>query len=193
MNTRAIISMIRVPNIPHAELSTPVAVFDFSASSCDGQAFHLNSISIHQNDIVFNVVASGVLGLIIFLTILFFGFHIMLASSHHVVDSILGASQVVTVFVQEGLPPDTAFIIISPNDRDNPTIAGTNASPMNSLIVKLSLLSHHIRLDPATNRNVNRGENIAYTHSLIALTRSIATRARVRSPKTINMIAATIP
>lgn len=81
---------------------------------------------------------------------------------------------------------------MSQNDRESPTIAGTKQSPTNSLMVNVSLFSPIIA-EPATNWNVNSGENIAYTQSLIALTRSIATRARVRSPNTRNMIAATTP
>jgi hypothetical protein len=92
-----------------------------------------------------------------------------------------------------GFALDTAFTIISPNERVSHTIAGTNASPMNSLIVKLSSLSQPSRLDPATKRNVKSGENIAYTQSFMALTSNIATSARVRIPNTINMIAAIIP
>lgn len=83
------------------------------------------------------------------------------------------------------------MIIISPNERVSQTIAGTNASPMNSFIVKLSS-SHPIRFDPATNLNVKSGANIAYIHSLMALTRSIAASASVRSQNTVNMIVLTI-
>lgn len=97
-------------------------------------------------------------------------------------------------FAQDaGLALETALTIISPNERVSHTIAGTNARPMNSLIVKLSSLSHQSKLDPATNRNVKSGENIAYTQSFMALTSNIATRARVSNPNTINIIAAIIP
>ena len=82
---------------------------------------------------------------------------------------------------------DTALTIISPNERVSHTIAGTKQSPMNSLIVKLSS-SHHNIFDPATNLNVKSGENTAYIQSLIALMRSTAMRARVRSPNMMNMI-----
>jgi len=84
----------------------------------------------------------------------------------------------------------TAFIIMSPNDKVIPTIAGTKASPMNSFKLKLSS-SPHKRFDPATKRNVKRGENMAYIQSFIALTNSIAASARVRSQNTKNIIAAT--
>lgn len=80
---------------------------------------------------------------------------------------------------------------MSPNERVSQTIAGTNASPMNSLIVKLSS-SHPIRLDPATNRKVKSGAKIAYIQSLMALTRSMVARARVSSQNTANMIVLTI-
>ncbi len=81
--------------------------------------------------------------------------------------------------------------MMSPNESVSQTIAGTNASPINSLIVKLSS-SHPIRLDPATKRKVKSGANIAYIQSLIALTRSMVARARVRSQNTANMIVLTI-
>jgi len=84
----------------------------------------------------------------------------------------------------------TAAIIISPNERVSPTMAGTKASHINSLRLKLS--SHPMRLDPATNRNVKSGENIAYIHSFTALTISIAVRASVNSPNTANIIVLTI-
>ena len=84
----------------------------------------------------------------------------------------------------------TAFIIISPNDKVIPTIAGTKASPMNSFKLKLSS-SHQRRFDPATKRNVKSGENMAYIQSFIALTKSIAASARVRSQNTKNIIAPT--
>lgn len=91
-----------------------------------------------------------------------------------------------------GLALDTALMSMSQNDNARPTIAGTKQRPTNSLIVNVSL-SPPIIAAPATNWNVKSGENIAYTQSLIALTRSIETRASVRSPNTRNMIAATTP
>lgn len=83
---------------------------------------------------------------------------------------------------------------MSQNESVSHTIAGTNASPINSLILKLSESSHHhaIRLDHATNRNVNRGENIAYIHSFTARIRSILVNARTSNQKTANMITLTI-
>lgn len=86
----------------------------------------------------------------------------------------------------------TAAIMISPNERVSHTIAGTKARPTNSLILKLSLPSHPIRLDPATNLNVKRGENIAYIQSFTALTINIEIRAIVSSPNTANIIVLTI-
>jgi hypothetical protein len=76
---------------------------------------------------------------------------------------------------------------MSPKDSARPTIAGTKQRPTNSLIVNVSL-SPPIIAAPATNWNVKSGENIAYTQSLIALTRSIAARASTRSQNTANMI-----
>jgi hypothetical protein len=58
------------------------------------------------------------------------------------------------------VPLHTAFIMMSPNESESPTIAGTKQSHTNSLIVNVSLFSHIIA-DPATNWNVNSGENIA--------------------------------
>lgn len=50
--------------------------------------------------------------------------------------------------------------MISPNERARPTIAGTKASPMNSLISNESFLSLNI-LSQSTNFSVIKGENIA--------------------------------
>lgn len=81
----------------------------------------------------------------------------------------------------------TALIIISPNERVSHTTAGTNARPMNSLILKLSSFQPR-RLEPATNLNVKSGANMAYIQSFIARMRSMAARAIVNSPNTANMI-----
>ncbi len=87
--------------------------------------------------------------------------------------------------------PFTALIMISPNESESPTIAGTKQSPTNSLIVNVSLFSPIIA-DPATNWNVKSGENMAYTHSFIALTINIAARASTSIPNTANIITLTI-
>lgn len=117
----------------------------------------------------------------------------MFAISHHL------ASVSIHGFVFDvGLPSPlvdcTDAIIISQNERVSHTIAGTKASHINSLILKLSESSHHhaIRLDPATNRNVKRGENTAYIQSFTALTMSIDISARVSSPNTANIMVLTI-
>ncbi len=114
-------------------------------------------------------------------------------SSHHFGVIISVGLHVFPVGPASGLALDTAFTMMSPNERVSQTIAGTNASPMNSLIVKLSSLSHPSRFFQTTNRKVKSGENIAYIQSFIARTMSMAMSARVRIPKTINMIAAMIP
>ncbi len=187
------ISIINVPNIPHAASSTPVVLFAESDSDCAVHAFHSNCIFIPPNSTIFSVVAfSGSAESRITLLITLFGFHIMVTSLHQGSFLIFVSSHFSVGLAQFGSLLDTAFIIISPNDSVSHTIAGTNASPMNSLIVKLSS-SHPIRFDPATKRKVKSGANIAYIQSLIALTRSIVTRAKVRSPNTKNIIDAIMP
>lgn len=134
------------------------------------------------------MVASGVSGLAIFRVIEFSLLPMIDHSTQPVFfinDSLQGGVPgAVSIF-----PLDTALINMRPKESVNHTIAGTNASPMNSLMVKLSS-APHIRFHPATKRNVKSGEKIAYTQSLIARTRSIAMRAIVRRPNTMNIIAA---
>lgn len=54
-----------------------------------------------------------------------------------------------------------AHMITSQNESASHTTAGTNASPRNSFIEKLSLLSHQNSAPPVTKCIVKRGENIA--------------------------------
>lgn len=84
-----------------------------------------------------------------------------------------------------------ALIIINPNDNVSHMIAGTNASQINSLILKLSS-SPPSMLDHATNLNVNSGANIAYIQSFTALTMSNTANAITSIPNTINMSKLTI-
>ena len=186
------ISIINVPNIQPAEFSTPTDELLLSTSSCAGHALPSNCISIHQNFIIFNVVAFSLSSASrIFLMMVFSEFHIIFAIVHPAPFMSSGVQDTVAV-AHDTFPLDTAFIMMSPNERVSHTIAGTNASPMNSLILKLSS-SHPNKLDPATNRNVNNGAKMAYIQSLMALTRSIDTRAIVSNQKTMNIIAAMIP
>lgn len=136
----------------------------------------------------FTVVASGVLGLIIFRVIEFFSLPMIDHITQPVV-VIRDSSQGGVPGAGSTFPLETAFINMRPKERVNHTMAGTNASPMNSFIVKLSS-APHIRFQPATKRNVNKGENMAYTQSLMARTRSIAIRAIVKRPNIMNIIAA---
>jgi hypothetical protein len=188
MNTSAIISIISVPNIPPAELRTLVVPFTDVLSvtgSFEAHAFQIKSIVISPQVIVFVVVPLFVPTASTFRVILFLSEPIIFRISHHF-HEITPESHLVSLAT---VPLDTALIRISPNESVSPTIAGTKQRPTNSLILNVSS-DHPMRFDPATNRKVKRGENIAYTQSFIALTRSIATRARVRSPNTRNMSTA---
>lgn len=108
--------------------------------------------------------------------------------------AILHHSALFKLHVAHGVPlllvHCTAAIMMSPNESESHTIAGTNASPTNSLIVNVSL-SSPIIAHPATNWNVKRGENMAYTQSLIALTSSMTARASTSTQNTTNMMALT--
>lgn len=84
-------------------------------------------------------------------------------------------------------------MITSPIDNASHMIAGTNASPKNSPIENV-FSCHHITDDALSHkaiRNVNNGENMAYTHNLNA--RAINTNARAidKNQNTINMIELT--
>ena len=184
--------MMSVPNTPPAELRTLVDVFIAScavAGSWDAPAFPMKSMVIGHHTIVFVVVPPDQAATT-FLVILFLSDPMMPIRSHH---APLRSSAVHAVLlVPLTVPLDTALMSINPNERVSQTIAGTKQSPTNSLSVNVSL-SLHIMPAPATNWNVKSGENIAYTQSFIALTRSIATRARVRSQNTRNINTPTSP
>ena len=181
--------MMSVPNIPPAELRTlvtPFAVSIAAAGSCHAHAFPTKSIFTSHHTMVL-VVTLPVHVPSTFRVILFESDPIKRARVHHVFIVL----ELHSVFLSR-FGSLTALMSMSQNERVSPTIAGTKQSPTNSLMVNVSL-SPHIIADPATNWKVNSGENIAYTQSLIALTRSIATRARVRSPNTRNISIHTRP
>ena len=54
-----------------------------------------------------------------------------------------------------------APMIMSQNERQSPTTAGTNASPMNSVIFRESSLSAHLKASPRVYLSVKSGEKIA--------------------------------
>lgn len=81
MNTRAIISIIIVPKIPHAEERTPFELLILATESLILVTFHLNAQVIHPITISFTLTRS-LSGHVTFRTILFSGFHIIPTSSH---------------------------------------------------------------------------------------------------------------
>lgn len=191
MKTRAITSMISVPNTPE---DTSTALLDDEVVGWMTPFHQYLTLSSHHSNVVSVKTFLGSL-LLFHRLIEFFGLHNMFVSTHHF--SVLGSHfpfSSVALPVLDPIPHDcTAATIISPNESARPIIAGTKARPTNSFIVKLSFSSPHIRLDHATNRKVKSGENIAYTQSFTARTRRMTTSARVNIPNIKNIIALTSP
>ena len=76
---------------------------------------------------------------------------------------------IILSFVHDGVPDVfvpalgdcMAPMITSQNDKQSPTTAGTNASPMNSVIFSESSLSAHLKASPRVYFSVKSGEKIA--------------------------------
>ena len=157
MNTRAIMSTMSVPNIPPIASSVPGVVLFVSADWLVDLPRNTKSTDPYLNVVCVKYHRDGLLLGVSHRRISLSGSHMILMILHpSALVRIQGC-----VLSHFGQPVDcTALTMIRPNERVSPTIAGTNARPMNSLILNVSSPPPMI-LDPATNRNVKSGENIA--------------------------------
>ena len=166
MKTRAIISMMIVPNMPPIEPSTLVVqLLLFATSSMLHFTLPLNVNVTHPKRILFWVSVNFPSEDITFRIILLFVFPAMPIISHH---GHPGWSMFASHFCTPLLLDDHGVALwsmattTSPNERESHTRAGTNARPINSFISKLSLFSFHQKNpSPITYFSVMSGENIA--------------------------------
>ena len=153
--------MISVPNNQPAAESTPFVHFTLHTMSFTLVAFPSKDHVSPPIVISLTVFKSGSVP-VTFRTILLFGFHIIPTNSHHGSLIVVSSHCLLVRLHSLGLLLWSIDIITSQNDREIPTSAGTNASPMNSFKSKVSPFSlPQKKPSPTTYFSVIRGENIA--------------------------------
>ena len=154
------ISMMIVPNIPHADERVLVAVFTLFSTSSGIATLHWKLYISHPKCTSFTLLYVPSPRSSSLRTSLLFEFPMRLTIAHpfHFKRSVVHFS----VSGPRAVGLCKSAMIISQNESDSPTNAGTNARPKNSLRSKLSLFSLPPNTpSPMTYFSVMRGENMA--------------------------------